>query len=42
MYFCSDKYPLAKRIVKTDNGYGLLTDSLTDDKFITLKKEIKF
>jgi hypothetical protein len=42
MYFCSDKYPLAKRIVKTDKGYGLLTDSLTDDKFITLKKEIKF
>ena len=42
MYFCSDKYPLAKRIVKTDNGYSLLTDSLTDDKFITLKKEIKF
>ncbi|MFD0939332.1 hypothetical protein [Pedobacter boryungensis] len=42
MYFCSDKYPLPKRVVKTDKGYGLLTDSLTDDKFITLKKEIKF
>ncbi|TKC04769.1 hypothetical protein FA048_18990 [Pedobacter polaris] len=42
MYFCSDKYPLNKRIIKTEKGYGLLTDSLTDDKFITLKKEIKF
>ena len=42
MYFCSDKYPLAKRVIKTDKGYGLLTDSLADDKFITLKKEIRF
>ena len=42
MYFCSDQYPLSKRVVKTDAGYGLLTDSLTDDKFITLKKTIKF
>lgn len=42
MYFCSDQYPLSKRVVKTDTGYGLLTDSLTDDKFITLKKTIKF
>lgn len=42
MYFCSDKYPLDKRVIKTDKGYGLLTDSLTDDKFIVLKKEIKF
>lgn len=42
MYFCSDEYPLNKRIIKTAKGYGLLTDSLTDDKFITLKKEIKF
>lgn len=42
MYFCSDEYPLGKRIIKTDKGYGLLTDSLADDKFITLKKEIKF
>ncbi|RZL48124.1 MAG: hypothetical protein EOP00_10030 [Pedobacter sp.] len=42
MYFCSDEYPLSKRIIKTENGYGLLTDSLADDKFITLKKEIKF
>lgn len=42
MYFCSDEYPLSKRIIKTEKGYGLLTDSLTDDKFITLKKEIKF
>jgi hypothetical protein len=42
MYFCSTQYPLAKRVIKTDNGYGLLTDSLAEDKFITLKKEIKF
>lgn len=42
MYFCSEEYPLAKRIIKTTKGYGLLTDSLTDDKFITLKKEIRF
>ncbi len=42
MYFCSDKYPLSKRIIKSGNGYSLLTDSLTEDKFITLKKEIKF
>ncbi len=42
MYFCSDQYPLSKRVVKTASGYGLLTDSLTDDKFITLKKTIKF
>lgn len=42
MYFCSDEYPLSKRVVKTDTGYGLLTDSLADDKFITLKKTIKF
>lgn len=42
MYFCSEEYPLKKRIIKTAKGYGLLTDSLTDDKFITLKKEIKF
>ncbi len=42
MYFCADKYPLAKRIIKTEKGYGLLTDSLTHDKFITIKKEIKF
>jgi len=42
MYFCADKYPLAKRIIKTEQGYGLLTDSLTNDKFITIKKEIKF
>jgi hypothetical protein len=42
MYFCSDQYPLDKRVVKTENGYGLLTDSLTEDKFITLKKTIKF
>lgn len=42
MYFCSDAYPLAKRVLKTDKGFGLLTDSLTEDKFITLKKEIKF
>lgn len=42
MYFCSDQYPLAKRIIKSDKGYALLTDSLTDDKFIVLKKEIKF
>jgi len=42
MYFCADEYPLSKRVVKTDAGYGLLTDSLTDDKFITLKKAIKF
>jgi hypothetical protein len=42
MYFCSDAYPLEKRVIKTEKGYGLLTDSLSDDKFITLKKEIKF
>lgn len=42
MYYCSDQYPLSKRIIKTEKGYGLLTDSLADDKFITLKKEIKF
>ena len=42
MYFCSDEYPLPKRVVKTAKGYGLLTDSLADDKFIVLKKEIKF
>lgn len=42
MYFCSDQYPLNKRVVKTTTGYGLLTDSLTDDKFITLKKTINF
>lgn len=42
MYFCSNQYPLNKRIVKTEKGYGLLTDSLADDKFITLKKMIKF
>jgi hypothetical protein len=42
MYFCSDAYPLGKRVIKTEKGYGLLTDSLSDDKFITLKKEIKF
>lgn len=42
MYFCSDQYPLAKRVIKTGQGYALLTDSLTDDKFIVLKKEIKF
>lgn len=42
MYFCSDQYPLNKRVVKIANGYGLLTDSLADDKFITLKKSIKF
>ena len=42
MYFCSDEYPLSKRVIKTEKGYALLTDSLADDKFITLKKEIKF
>jgi hypothetical protein len=42
MYFCSDQYPLGKRVLKTDQGYALLTDSLADDKFITLKKQIKF
>jgi hypothetical protein len=42
MYFCSDQYPLNKRVIKTEKGWGLLTDSLADDKFITLKKEIKF
>lgn len=42
MYFCSDQYPLGKRVVKTANGYALLTDSLADDKFITLKKPFKF
>ncbi len=42
MYFCSDAYPLSKRVVKTQKGYGLLTDSIANDKFITLKKEIKF
>lgn len=42
MYFCSDEYPLPKRVVKTETGYGLLTDSLAEDKFITLKREIKF
>jgi hypothetical protein len=42
MYFCSDKYPLNKRIVKTEKGWGLLTDSLAEDRFITLKKEIRF
>lgn len=42
MYFCSDQYPLSKRIIKTTDGFAMLTDSLADDKFITLKKEIKF
>ena len=42
MYYCSDQYPLSKRIISTDKGYAMLTDSLADDKFITLKKEIKF
>ncbi len=42
MYFCSDQYPLNKRIIKTEKGWGLLTDSLADDKFITLKNEIRF
>lgn len=42
MYFCADKYPLNKRVIKTEKGYALLTDSLADDKFVTLKKEIKF
>jgi len=42
MYFCADKYPLAKRIIKTEKGYGLLTDSLAHDKFMMIKKEIKF
>jgi len=42
MYFCSDEYPLPKRVVKTETGYGLLTDSLAEDKFITIKREIKF
>ncbi|MDQ7947720.1 MAG: hypothetical protein REI78_10585 [Pedobacter sp.] len=42
MYFCADEYPLGKRIIKTDQGYALLTDSLANDKFITLKKEIRF
>jgi hypothetical protein len=42
MYFCSDQYPLSKRIIKTEKGWSLLVDSLADDKFITLKKEIRF
>lgn len=42
MYFCSDRYPLSKRIIKTDQGYALLTDSISHDRFITLKRDIKF
>ncbi|MBC6112547.1 hypothetical protein ACFOG5_11905 [Pedobacter fastidiosus] len=42
MYYCSDEYPLSKRIVQMKQGYSLLTDSLADTKFVTLKKEIKF
>ncbi|MDQ8004552.1 MAG: hypothetical protein REI64_07100 [Pedobacter sp.] len=42
MYFCADEYPLSKRIEKNNDKYYLLTDSLTDDKFVINKKEIKF
>ncbi len=42
MYFCADEYPLSKRIEKINNKYYLLTDSLTDDKFVINKKEINF
>ena len=42
IYFCSDQYPLSKRIIKTGKGYSMLVDSLAEDKFITIKKEIKF
>lgn len=42
MYFCADEYPLSKRIEKIDDKFYLLTDSLSDDKFVINKKEIKF
>lgn len=42
LYFCKDKYPLDKRIEKMDDSLFLLTDSLSADKMIINKKEIKF
>jgi len=42
MYYCSDKYPLSKRIEKQNDKYYLLTDSMANDKFIIDRKEIEF
>ena len=42
MYFCADEYPLSKRVEKINDKYYLVTDSLTDNKFVINKEEIKF
>lgn len=42
IYFCAENYPLEKRIIKTGKGYALLTDSITNDRLITFKKNITF